>query len=206
MPFLTRFRAALGLRECRDLAALYAITFGGFVAFGVYLPTHLVAVYGLETGDAALRAAGFIVLATLARPVGGAISDAVGGGRVTAAALAVTAVGAIAAAFELPLPAATVAFLSMAAALGVGNGSIFALVGTRIPSERVGSVTGVVGAAGGLGGFLPPLVMGAVREATGDFAIGLMLLSNVALAGLVYTWWRYLSPDARARESSRVTA
>ena len=95
-------------------------------------------------------------LATLARPVGGALADRMGGSKVTAGALAVTAVGAIAAAFELPLPATTVVFLSIAAALGVGNGSIFALVGTRIPSEQVGSVTGVVGAAGGLGHGSPP--------------------------------------------------
>jgi len=54
----------------------------------------------------------------------------------------------------------------------------------------VGSVTGLVGAAGGLGGFLPPIVMGLVFQATGDYAIGLMLLSDVALAGLVYTAWR----------------
>jgi NNP family nitrate/nitrite transporter-like MFS transporter len=86
-----------------------------------------------------------------------------------------------------------VAFLSMAAALGLGNGAIFALLGRRVPVPQVGSVTGLVGAAGGLGGFLPPLVMGAVSQATGSYAIGLMLLSDVAFAGLVYTLWRFLS-------------
>jgi len=79
-----------------------------------------------------------------------------------------------------------VAFLTMAAALGAGNGAVFALLGRRVPGHMVGSATGVVGAAGGLGGFLPPIVMGLVYQATGDYAIGLMLLSDVALAGLVY--------------------
>ena len=62
---------AMALPIARDLAVVYAITFGGFVAFGVYLPTFLKTVYGLETTDAASRAAGFVVLATLARPAGG---------------------------------------------------------------------------------------------------------------------------------------
>jgi NNP family nitrate/nitrite transporter-like MFS transporter len=55
--------------------------------------------------------------------------------------------------------------LTMAAALGLGNGAVFALVGTRVPAAGVGSVTDLVGAAGGLGGFLPPIVMGLVFTA-----------------------------------------
>ena len=100
--------------------------------------------------------------------------------------------GAIVTAFEPPIVVATVAFLSMAVALGAGNGAVFGLLGTRVPAPQVGSVTGLVGAAGGLGGFLPPIVMGLVREATGSYAIGLMLLSNVALAGLVHTRRRFV--------------
>jgi MFS transporter, NNP family, nitrate/nitrite transporter len=67
-PFMTRFMAAARLRMARDLSVIYAITFGGFVAFGVYLPTFLKTVYGLETTDAASRAAGFVVLATRPAP------------------------------------------------------------------------------------------------------------------------------------------
>jgi MFS transporter, NNP family, nitrate/nitrite transporter len=79
--------------------------------------------------------------------------------------------------------------------------AIFALVGTRVPVAMVGSVTGLVGAAGGLGGF-PPIVMGLVYQASGDYAIGLMLLSDVALAGLVFTAWR-LGSVAEARAAGR---
>jgi NNP family nitrate/nitrite transporter-like MFS transporter len=195
---LTRFRAAARLPIARDLALLYAIAFGGFVAFGVYLPTFLKTVYGLETTDAASRAAGFVLLATLARPVGGWLSDRVSGVKVLEGALAVVAVGAVVTAFQPHIVLATVAFLSMAAALGLGNGAVFALVGKAVPAAQVGSVTGVVGAAGGLGGFLPPIVMGLVFQATGDYAIGLMLLSDVALAGLVYTAWRLGTAVAQA--------
>jgi MFS transporter, NNP family, nitrate/nitrite transporter len=199
-PMAARLRTALGLRVTLDLAALYAITFGGFVAFGVYLPTYLQEIYGLSAPDAAARAGGFILLATLARPVGGILSDRSGAPRVLSVALAVVGTGAIIIAFELPIAAATVAFLLVAAALGVGNGAVFALVGRRSPPASVGAVTGFVGAAGGLGGFLPPLVMGAVFQATGSYTIGLMLLSNVAFAGLVYTVWRFLVDERGARE------
>jgi NNP family nitrate/nitrite transporter-like MFS transporter len=161
-PFMTRFRAAARLPIARDLAVLYAITFGGFVAFGVYLPTFLKTVYGLGTTDAATRAAGFVVLATLARPVGGWLADRVTAVPVLRWALGVVAAGAVVAAFQPHIVLATVAFLAMAAALGLGNGAVFALVGTRVPVAGVGSVTGLVGAAGGLGGFLPPIVMGLV--------------------------------------------
>jgi MFS transporter, NNP family, nitrate/nitrite transporter len=201
-PFMTRFRAAARLPIARDLAVIYAITFGGFVAFGVYLPTFLKTVYGLETTDAATRAAGFVVLATLARPVGGWLADRVTGVPVLKWALGVVAAGAVVTAFQPPIVPATVAFLTMAAALGLGNGAVFALVGTRVPAASVGSVTGLVGAAGGLGGFLPPIVMGLVYQATGDYAIGLMLLSDVALAGLVFTAWR-LGGATEARAASR---
>lgn len=106
-------------------------------------------------------------------------------------ALSIVAAGSIVTAFAPHIVVATAAFLSIAAALGLGNGAIFALVGQRVPAPQVGSVTGVVGAARGLGGFLPPIVMGAVYQATHSYAIGLMLLSDVALAGLVYTAWRF---------------
>jgi MFS transporter, NNP family, nitrate/nitrite transporter len=200
-PMATRLKAALRLRVTLDLAALYAITFGGFVAFGVYLPTYLQEIYGLTVGDAAARAGGFILLATLARPIGGILSDRWNAPTVLAAALTVVGLGAIAIAFELPIAAATVAFLLVAAGLGVGNGAVFALVGRRSPPASVGAVTGFVGAAGGLGGFLPPLVMGAVFQTTGSYTIGLMLLSNVAFAGLIYTVWRFVVEDRHVQVS-----
>jgi NNP family nitrate/nitrite transporter-like MFS transporter len=201
-PFMTRFRAAARLPIARDLAVIYAITFGGFVAFGVYLPTFLKTLYGLETTDAASRAAGFVVLATLARPIGGWLADRITGVPVILWALSVVAAGAVVTAFQPNIAVATAAFLTMAAALGLGNGAVFAMVGTRVPVAQVGSVTGLVGAAGGLGGFLPPIIMGLVYQATGDYAIGLMLLSDVALAGLVFTAWR-LGSGAEARAAAR---
>ncbi|MEV0146044.1 MULTISPECIES: MFS transporter [unclassified Nonomuraea] len=198
-PFLDRFAAAVRLRVTKELAGMYALTFGGFVAFGVYLPLYLKAVYGLTVADAAARAAGFVVLATLARPVGGWLSDRLGGERVLCWVLAAVFGCAIVVSFAPGMPLATAGFLALAAALGLGNGAVFAILGRAVPAAAVGSATGVVGAAGGLGGFLPPIVMGLIYQATGSYAIGLMLLAAMAFGAFVYCW-AVLRPAARPRK------
>ena len=172
------------------LAILYAIAFGGFVAFSVYLPTYLVNNFGMSKGDGALRMAGFVVVAVLARPVGGWLADRYDRTKVLAALLVLTGLFAILAAVvgggtvDLALePVGTVAFLGMAAGLGAGAGAVFALVAALVEPARVGAVTGVVGAAGGLGGFVPPLLMGAIYDSQGSYTLGLVLLAVVAIAG-----------------------
>lgn len=169
-------------------SALYAVAFGGFVAFSVYLPAYLKTAYGMSETAAADRMAGFVLLAVAMRPVGGWLSDRIDAARVLATCLAVVTAGAAVQAFTPALaPWGTVAFLSMAAALGAGSGAVFALVALLSPADKVGSVTGVVGAAGGLGGFVPPLVMGALYGAFSSYALGLAALAVVALAALVFT-------------------
>jgi len=169
-------------------SALYAVAFGGYVAFSVYLPTYLKTGYGLTQADAANRMAGFVLFAVAMRPIGGWLSDRLGPVRVLAAALAVVLVGACAQSFTPPLaPVGTIAFLAMAAALGAGSGAVFALVALLAPANKVGSVTGVVGAAGGLGGFVPPLLMGSLYGAYGSYAAGLILLALIAAAALTFT-------------------
>ncbi|WP_410868300.1 hypothetical protein [Paenarthrobacter ureafaciens] len=79
-------------------------------------------------------------------------------------------------------------FVAMAAALGLGSGGVFAWVGVLAPQGKVGSISGVVSAAGGLGGYFPPLVMGATYDAaTRSYSIGLLLLVATALVALVFT-------------------
>lgn len=110
---------------------------------------------------------------------------------VTSFALGVAALMAIVQAFDPKLvPGGTIALLVMAAGLGTASGSVFALVSQVTPQAKVGSVTGIVGAMGGLGGFVPPLVMGAIYSAKGSYSIGFMLLSDLALAGCVYAYGR----------------
>ena len=167
---------------------LYAVAFGGYVAFSVYLPSYLRTAYGLEAADAANRMAGFVIVAVLMRPVGGWLSDRFGAIPVLAGGYAVVVVGAgVAATTPLLEHVGTVAFLAMAAALGSGSGATFALVAKVTDPARVGGVTGLVGAAGGLGGFIPPLIMGYVYGRTDSYAIGLVLLSVTAALTLLLT-------------------
>jgi NNP family nitrate/nitrite transporter-like MFS transporter len=187
-PLARRLAATLKLGVTWQASALYAVTFGGYVAFSVYLPTYLRTGYGLTQADAANRMAGFVLLAVAMRPVGGWLSDRIGPVRVLAGGLAAVVAGASVQAFTPSLPpVGTIAFLAMAAALGAGSGAVFALVALLAPVGKLGSVTGVVGAAGGLGGFVPPLVMGSLFGAYGSYAIGLALLAVVAAAALVFT-------------------
>ncbi|MGH8939427.1 MAG: MFS transporter, partial [Actinomycetes bacterium] len=186
--FWSRTLATLRLRATIQLAWLYAVGFGGFVAFSVYLPTYLKNAYDLTPADAANRTAGFVVLAVVMRPVGGWLSDRMHPVPVLTACFAAAAALAALAAVELDLmPWGTIAFLGLAAALGASSGAVFALVARLAPPEKVGSVTGVVGAAGGLGGFIPPLLMGSIYGRTGDYSLGYVLLAMVALGSCVFT-------------------
>ncbi|MES5824808.1 NarK/NasA family nitrate transporter [Streptomyces sp. RG80] len=187
-PLTRRLAATLKLGVTWQASALYAVAFGGYVAFSVYLPTYLKTGYGLTQADAANRMAGFVLLAVAMRPVGGWLSDRIGPVRVLSVALTVVLAGALTQSLTPSLaPVGTLAFLAMAAALGAGSGAVFALVALLAPANKVGSVTGIVGAAGGLGGFLPPLVMGSLYGTYGSYAIGLVLLALVAGAALAFT-------------------
>lgn len=157
------------------LSLYYFLTFGGFVAMSIYLPTFLTELFGLTPQDAGLRTAGFVVLATLARPFGGTLADRIGGERILSWVFPFTAAMAIFMACPL-LSTFTIGALGMALAIGLGNGAVFKLVPQYFP-RTVGSVTGLVGAAGGLGGFFPPLVLGMVRKTTGAFTFGFIFLA-----------------------------
>jgi MFS transporter, NNP family, nitrate/nitrite transporter len=167
------------------LTLFYFLAFGGFVAMFLYLPKLLTEVHDLTKTDAGARAAGFALLAVVGRPTGGWLSDRVGAARVLLVCFVAVGVLALvlAAAYTAMVPL-TIACLTMAFALGLGTGAVFKLVPEWFP-DRVGSVTGVVGAAGGLGGFFPPLVMGIVKSATGGYALGFILMALVAAACLV---------------------
>lgn len=183
------------------LTLFYFLSFGGFVAMFLYLPKLLVGVHHLSKTDAGYRAAGFAFLAVIARPVGGWLADRIGAERV----LRICFVGTIAlaaglaAAYKDIVPL-TICCLAVAVALGLGTGAVFKLVAAWFPND-VGAVTGVVGAAGGLGGFFPPLVMAIVKSATGSYVLGFILLSAVAVACLIVL---ESFQRTRARPSKRI--
>ena len=156
------------------LSLYYFLTFGGFVAMAMYLPIFLTEMFKLTPQDAGMRTAGFVVLATLMRPVGGILADKVGGRTILKWVFPATALMAIFLACPM-MVTFTIGALGMAAAIGLGNGAVFKLVPEYFP-DSVGSVTGLVGAAGGLGGFFPPLLLGVIKQQTGTFTFGFVLL------------------------------
>jgi nitrate/nitrite transporter NarK len=161
------------------LGAFYFLTFGGFVAFSIYLPTLLRAQFGLAPADAGFRAAGFVVLATLMRPLGGWLADRIGGAQVLSWVFGGVALLALLLMWPSMVPF-TVGALACAMLLGLGNGAVFKLVPEHFPKDT-GTVTGLVGALGGLGGFFPPLLLGVFRDQFGAIWPGFVFLSATAL-------------------------
>ncbi len=172
------------------LSLFYFLTFGGFVAFSIYLPTLLKDNFKLTAADAGARTAGFVLLATLMRPVGGMLADRSGGARVLVPVfIAIALLGTL---MGCPwMPTFTIGALGAAAALGLGNGAVFKLVPQYFPKETA-TVTGLVGAFGGLGGFFPPLVLGVLRDATGAYTWGFIFLAGFSLLCLATNYFVFL--------------
>lgn len=169
------------------LSFFYFLTFGGFVAMSIYLPVFLTDLFRLTPQDAGMRTAGFVLLATAMRPVGGWLADRIGGLTILLWVFPAVAVASLLLTVDRMVPF-TIGALGMAACIGLGNGAVFKLVPQYFP-RSVGSVTGLVGAAGGLGGFFPPLVVGVVRQQTGSFSLGFAFLGVFAVACFLVTWW-----------------
>ena len=178
------YAAVIGERDTLWFACLYGLTFGGFVGFTSFLTTFFNDQYDVSKVSAGDFTTIVILAGSLLRPVGGWLSDRIGGYRLLLLLLVCVSV-TLAAASTLPPLAIVVTLLFVTTGcLGMGNGAVFQLVPQRF-AGRMGLVTGIVGAAGGLGGFFLPSMLGAVRDATGTYAPGLLLISFAFLAGAV---------------------
>lgn len=180
---------ALKLTITWQMSFLYAIVFGGFVAFSTFLPKYLLTIYpdDVDAVGAGTRTALFAAAAVVARPLGGVLADRFGPKIISLVSLAGIVATAYIVGQQPPEGVLTGAvFLLMAAAMGLGMGAVFAWVGPSTPPDKVGAVTGVVAAAGGLGGYFPPLVMGATYQVeSNSYALGLWLLVLAGAAALV---------------------
>lgn len=172
------------------LSLFYFITFGSFVAFTIYLPNFLVANFSLEKVDAGMRTAGFIVLATAMRPIGGWLADRYHSLILLMVVFLGFTLSAILLSFAPSITWYTVGCLTIAFCAGIGNGVIFKLVPMYF-QKQAGIVNGIVSAMGGLGGFFPPLLLAGLHKVTGHYAIGFMALSEIALASLILVVWMY---------------
>lgn len=174
------------------LALFYFLTFGGFVALALYMPTFLREIFALSPTDAGARTAGFVLVTTIMRPIGGNLADRFGGARVLV--LVFVAVAALSPLLSFDsIVTFTIGALGCAASLGLGNGAVFKLVPEYFPKET-GTVTGLVGAFGGLGGFFPPIELGLVKDALGSYTFGFLLLSLFSLICLTVNYVFFLRP------------
>lgn len=185
-------------KETWVLSLFYFLTFGGFVAFGFYLPTLLQDTFQLSTVTAGLKVAGFVIVATLIRPFGGYVADKFGAKVVlTVLFVGIILLSSLMAYFINDYLLFSICCLSMALFLGAGNGAVFKLVPSVSP-HNTGAVTGIISAVGGIGGFFPPLVMGLLKGMTGSYSSGFILLAFFALACLLVHIFLYQNRGSAA--------
>lgn len=198
------YAAVLRIADSGWFCFIYSLTFGGFVGLASFLTIFFRDQYHLtkvQSGDLTTLV---VLFGSFLRPVGGTLADRVGGYRMLLAILAGVAV-CLAGVGTLPGVYAAVALLVLTMAmLGMGNGAVFQLVPQRFP-DRVGLLTGLVGAAGGLGGFLLPNVLGSMKDSTGSFGSGFFACAcavAVGFAALVYlgpVWRRKWNLESAVR-------
>jgi NNP family nitrate/nitrite transporter-like MFS transporter len=179
------------------LSLFYFQTFGGFVALSIYMPMLLKELFQLTPADAGFRTAMFVVMATAMRPLGGWLSDKFGGAKILTIAFA----GLVPCGFMMAssdLGYFTVGALGAAFLVGLGNGGVFRLVPEYFPKET-GTVTGLVGAAGGMGGFFPPLVLGYCKDRMGSYDPGFYMLAAFAVLCLVVLYVAIIRPARPVR-------
>ena len=181
-----RVRDLFGQRFSYWLCFVYAVTFGGFAGLCSFLPIFLHDQYGLDAVTAGSVTALCGLTGSLIRPWGGHVADRAGGRKVLARVSPVMA-GLVAAASTLPSLAGALPLLVAAvASMGFGNGVVFQVVSDRYP-KQMGTASGLIGAAGGLGGFLLPAWLGALKDLTGTYQIGLLVFAGLAGAAWIST-------------------
>ncbi|BBN62901.1 nitrate/nitrite transporter [Pseudomonas sp. KUIN-1] len=196
---------ALGDRDSWWFMFFYSVTFGGFIGLASALPGYFNDQYGLSPITAGYYTAACVFGGSLMRPLGGALADRFGGIRTLTVMYAVAAIGIAAVGFNLPSSWAALAlFVAAMLGLGAGNGAVFQLVPQRFRKE-IGVMTGLIGMAGGIGGFLLAAGLGAIKQNTGDYQLGLWLFAGLA----VLAWFGLLNVKRRWRTtwgSAAVTA
>lgn len=190
---LTNYFKVFSFRDTWFFCLLYSVTFGGFVGLSSFLSMFFVDQYQLSS----VQAGDFVTICVFAgsffRPVGGYISDRIGGVKVLAILFIGVAACMIGVSQLPPLIAITALLFVGMMCLGMGNGAVFQLVPQRFQKE-IGMVTGIVGAAGGIGGFFLPNILGTLKEITGSYASGFITFSIVAFAAFIillianYSW------------------
>lgn len=170
------------------LCLLYAVTFGGFVGLLSYLPIFFHDQYGLNPVTAGSLTAMCGLAGSVIRPLGGYVADRKGGLGILWALFLVIVVFSIIMAQLPSLVIATGVVMGMVTTMGFGNGVVFQVVAERFPAQ-IGMASGLVGAAGGVGGFMLPSFLGILKEVTGTYRPGFFLFAAVALFAWAIVMW-----------------
>ncbi len=173
----------------------YSVTFGGFVGLASSLTIYFNTQYGLTPVSAGYFTAACVFMGSMMRPLGGWLADRIGGIKPLSAMYVLAATFLIVASFGLPAAwMALIAFMLAMWALGMGNGAVFQLVPQRFRKE-IGVMTGMVGMAGGVGGFYLASSLGYSKQITGSYQLGFLIFAALAMLALwglttVKTRWR----------------
>lgn len=184
---LSDYGAPLRTADAWRFCGFYAVTFGGFVGLANFLTLFFFEQYGLSRVTAGTLTAACVFSGSMLRPVGGWLADHFGGVRLLTGLYAAAAAAVAFVAALPPLAVALPLMVLVMGLLGAGNGAVFQLIPQRFQKE-IGVVTGLVGAAGGLGGFFLPSLLGVVREVTGSFGPGLALVAVTSAAASIHVW------------------
>ncbi|MGC7637277.1 nitrate/nitrite transporter [Staphylococcus epidermidis] len=166
------------------LSLWYFITFGAFVAFGIFLPNFLVDHFSIDKVDAGIRSGIFIALATFLRPVDGVIGDKFNAVQALIIDFVIMIIGALILSLSSHIVLFTIGCLAISICAGIGNGLIFKLVPSYF-SKEAGSANGIVSMMGGLGGFFPPLVITFVTSITGSSHLAFFFLAIFGVIALI---------------------
>jgi len=191
---LTEYFSPLKQGDAWWLMGFYAVTFGGFVGLAASLPIYFTDRFGLTTITAGYCTAACVFAGSLVRPMGGALADKVGGVKALSVVFVVAAAALAGVGQANTVELALALFVLAMLALGTGNGAVFQLVPQRFSAE-IGVMTGLVGMAGGIGGFYLASSLGIAKQLTGSFQSGFLIFAALALLAftglsVVKSGWR----------------
>ena len=181
------FSKYLKIMKTADLwwfCLLYSVTFGGFVGLSSFLPLFFRDQYHVTPIQAGYITALVAFVGSGIRPIGGWLADKVGGVKLLSFVLFGVSFAYLFASLLLGLNVMVPILMAGMACLGIGNGAIFQIVPQRF-REEIGLATGVVGAIGGVGGFLLPMLLGNFKQMFGTFASGFVVLGSIALTAAI---------------------
>ena len=192
---LNQYVAILKDKDAWWFMFFYSVTFGGFVGLASSLSIYFNDLYALGAVKAGYCTAACVFAGSLVRPIGGMVADRVGGIRTLMTMYILAAILLVVMSFgQATYVTALAIIIPVMAVLGMGNGAVFQLVPQRFRKE-IGVMTGLVGMAGGVGGFYLAASLGYVKQSTGSYQIGILIFAGLAILAVigltnVKTRWR----------------